>query len=318
MQKALLLLAPVLLLTGALVFVHAYATHRFRQPVPEAETKPPTGALPQRIAAIDLDRAFDFAGEPLPMDNFDVRERLDRELIVNSYRHSRTILNIKNANKYFPVIEPILAEAGVPDDFKYLAVAESDLRNATSYAGAQGIWQFMKPIAAHYGLEINREVDERYHLEKATRAACAYLLDAKRRFGSWTLAAASYNIGGTRLARALKQQDADTYYDLHLNEETSRYLFRLVAFKEIISRPGDFGFQLDETDLYAPMTDCRIIEVDGSISDLGDFARAHGTTYRMLKVFNPWLRSSRLRNPRGKTYEIKVPQKPPKAASNQS
>ncbi len=318
MKKTLQFLALATLLTSALVFVHAYTTRQARQP-PPVETDPDlTRGLPQRVEAIDLDRPFDFAGEPLPMDNFDVRERLDRELITNSYRHSRTLLNIKLAHKYFPVIEPILARNGVPDDFKYLAVAESDLQNATSYAGAKGVWQFMEAIAEHYGLEVSREVDERYHLEKATQAACEYLLDTKRRFGSWTLAAASYNVGGTRLARELDNQRAESYYDLNLNEETSRYVFRLVAFKEIISRPAEFGFHFDEADLYPPLTGYKIVKVSGAIPHLGDFAREHGTTYRLLKVYNPWLLTSRLSNPQGKTYEIKVPVKEEGGASRQS
>lgn len=271
-------------------------------------SNPVRESLPQVIHPIDLDRKFSFAGEVLPMENFDVQERLDRELIVNSYRHSTTILNIKNAHKYFPVIEPILRKNGIPDDFKYLAVAESDLQNATSPAGAKGIWQFMKPIAEHYGLEVNREVDERYHIEKATRAACEYLKETRKRFGSWTLAAAAYNMGGTRLAREIEAQRADSFYHLNLNEETSRYLFRLVAIKEILSRPEDFGFQIADRDKYPPLTGYKVVEVDQPIPNLGDFANEHGTTYRLLKVFNPWLLTSRLSNASRKTYEIKIPQ----------
>jgi len=309
MNRALQLLALVVLLTSALVFVHAVTTGMEEPSAPVLDAHALSEGLPQRIRPMDLKRSFDFAGEPLPMDNFDVRERLDRELTTNAYRHSRTLLNIKNAAKYFPVIEPVLAKNGVPDDFKYLAVAESDLQNATSYAGARGIWQFMKPIAEHYGLEVNSEVDERYHLEKATQAACEYLLDAKRRFGTWTLAAASYNVGGTRLARQMKEQHAESYYELNLNEETSRYVFRLLAFKEIISRPTDFGFQLTKQDLYQPLDRFEVQAIDHSISNLGAFAREHGTSYRLLKVYNPWLLNSRLSNPRKKTYEIKIPKR---------
>ncbi len=265
--------------------------------------------LPQVIEAIDLDRPFSFAGETVPMENFDVRERLDRELIVNTYRHSSTILSIKRAYKYFPVIEPILAKNGIPDDFKYLAVAESNLENATSPAGAKGFWQFMKASGDHYGLEINSEVDERYHLEKATEAACQYLIDAKKRFGSWTAAAASYNIGGTRFAREIERQRADTYYDLNLNEETSRYVFRLIALKEIISYPQDFGFYLKDDDKYPPLNNYRIVEVDTSIANLGDFADQYGISYRILKVYNPWLISYKLTNSSRKTYEFKIPEK---------
>ncbi len=263
--------------------------------------------LPQVIRAIDLDRPFSFAGERVPMENFDVRERLDRELIVNSYRHSSTILNIKNAHKYFPIIEPILMAEGIPDDFKFLAMAESDLRNATSPAGAKGFWQFMEPVAEHYGLEVNREVDERYHIEKATYAACAYLKDVKERFGSWTMAAAAYNMGGTRLAKELRAQGTSSYYDMNLNEETSRYVFRLLALKEIVSHPDRYGFQIEDDAKYTPMTDFQILTVDTTIHDLGAFARDHGITYRMLKVYNPWMIESHLPNSSRKRYQIKIP-----------
>jgi membrane-bound lytic murein transglycosylase D len=265
--------------------------------------------LPQVIRAIDLNRPFDFVGEPTPMDNFDVRERLDRELIVNTYRHSHTILNIKNAYKYFPVIEPILAEHGLPEDFKFLAVAESDLRNAISPAGAKGVWQFMESTARYYGLEINKEVDERYNVEKATVAACKYLVDYKKRFGDWTLAAAAYNMGGTRLAQELKYQQVDNYYDLILNEETSRYVFRLIALKEILKNPSDFGFFIEDEHKYPPINDYELVEVNTAIDNLADFAREHGVTYRMFKIYNPWLISSRLSNPTRKTYQVKIPRR---------
>jgi len=265
--------------------------------------------LPQTIQSVRLDKSFDFAGEPLPMDNFDVRERLDRELSVNAYWHSSTLLNLKSSTRYFPVIEKILKENGVPDDFKYLAVAESSLRNARSPAGAKGFWQFMKNTGAAYGLEINSEVDERFHLEKATRAACQYLKDYKEKYGSWTLAAAAYNMGGTRLSKELKAQGSDSYYDLNLNEETNRYIFRIVAIKEVLSHPQSFGFYLDNDDFFEPLNDYQTIKVEGSIERLADFAAKYGVSYRMLKVYNPWLISSKLTNPKGKTYEIRLPKK---------
>ncbi|MEM9822718.1 MAG: lytic transglycosylase domain-containing protein [Bacteroidota bacterium] len=263
--------------------------------------------LPQVIRSINLNRSFSFAEEEVPIaTNFDARERLDRELSRNAYYHSNTLLNIKRTSRYFPVIEKILAKNGVPEDFKYLAVAESDLTNATSPAGAKGIWQFMKPAARAYGLEINREVDERYHLEKATAAACKYLKNDKERFGSWTLAAAAYNMGGTRLRKELKAQRASSYYDLNLNTETMRYVFRIIALKQIINEPNEFGFYLEEGDRYQPL-DFVNIKVDHSIANLGDFAQKNGISYRMLKVFNPWLIASSLTNKSGKTYYIKVP-----------
>ncbi len=273
---------------------------------PDRDTGGASG-IPQVIKPVNLDRPFDFAGERLPMDNFDVRERLDRELLVNTYWHSTTILNIKNAYKYFPAIERILRENGVPEDFKYLAVAESSLRNEVSPAGARGFWQFMRGASGDYGLEVTDEVDERYHLEKSTLAACEFLKGLHRRFGSWTMAAAAYNTGAARLAREISEQRAETYYDLNLNSETSRYVFRLVAIKEIMSNPDDFGFYIGKEDRYPPLDDYKTVEVSGPVANWGDFAREHGTSYRMLKVFNPWLISSKLTNHNKKTYEIRLP-----------
>lgn len=265
--------------------------------------------LPQIVKGVAMEKSYSFAGERLPVDeNFDVRERLDRELMVNSYWHSSTSLNIKMAYRVFPVIEPILKEYNIPEDFKYLAVAESNLRNAVSPAGAKGVWQFMPASAKYYDLEINREVDERYHLEKLTHVACKYLLHLKDRFGSWTLAAAAYNMGETRMARELEHQRTDNYYDMNLNSETSRYVFRIVAIKEILSDPSRFGFYLDESDGYEPLDDYRIVTVEQSIPNLGDFAAEHGTTYRMLKVYNPWLISHTLTVSSGNSYEIKIPE----------
>ncbi len=276
---------------------------------PERTAAIAAGDLPQQIQPVDLDREFDLAGEPVPMDNFDVRERLDRELLVNSYWQSSTLLNIKRTTRYFPIIEKILAENGVPEDFKYLAVAESDLMNGTSYAGAKGIWQFMESTGEYYNLEINKEVDERFHVEKATEAACKYILGYKKRFGSWTMAAAAYNTGGTNLANEIKEQKAKSYYDLNLNVETSRYVFRILAFKEILQRPQDFGYRVEKEDFYPPLDDYEIVKVDGPIENLADFAEVHKVSYRHLKVYNPWLRTTKLTNSKGKTYEIKIPRK---------
>ncbi|MEN0006499.1 MAG: lytic transglycosylase domain-containing protein [Bacteroidota bacterium] len=268
-----------------------------------------TKNIPQIVTPIDLDRPFEFAGEQVPMDNFDAKERLDRELTVNTYWHSSTILNIKQTTRYFPMIEKILEEQGIPDDFKYLAVAESSLRNAVSPAGAKGIWQFMKKTGEYYGLEVNKEVDERYHVEKATHAACKYLKDYYKRFGSWTLSAAAYNMGGTRLARDLKSQHATTYYDLNLNQETARYVFRIIAIKEILKDPRNFGFYLEEEEYYAPLEDYESITVDGAVENWGDFAQKNGISYRLLKIYNPWLVASKLTNKGRKEYKIKVPRK---------
>jgi len=263
--------------------------------------------LPQVVKSANLDRPFDFAGETLPMDNFDVRERLDRELMVNSYWHSSTILNIKASRRFFPMFEKVFELYGIPDDFKYIAVAESSLRNVTSPAGAKGVWQFMKSVGQSFDLEVNSEVDERFNIEKATHAACKHFLNLKKRFGSWTLAATAYNVGPTKLARQKEEQRATTYYDMNLNQETSRYIFRLVAIKQILKDPKAFGFYLDDEDYYQPLNDYAVVETSESIPNLGDFAQKYGTTYRLLKVYNPWLIMGKLTNSKRKTYQIKVP-----------
>lgn len=267
----------------------------------------PTDNVPQIVKSMDLNKAFSFCGEALPMDNFDVRERLDRELTVNTYWHSSTILSIKSTMRFFPIMDKILEEEGVPTDLKYIAVAESALRNAVSPAGAKGIWQFMKGTGTDYGLEINDEVDERYHLEKSTHAAAKYLKSLRERFGSWANAAAAYNMGGGNMNKHLREQASDNYFDLNLNEETSRYYFRLVAIKEIMENPREFGFYVDREDYYPALDDYRTEEVSDSIESWGAFAKEHGTSYRMLKVYNPWLIDSKLTNRSGKTYEIRIP-----------
>jgi hypothetical protein len=240
------------------------------------------------------------------MENFDAVERLDRELLVNSYWHSSTVLNIKNASRYFPVIEPILAANGIPDDFKYLAVIESNLRNVTSPAGAKGIWQIMKPTGQHYDLEINGEVDERYHIEKATEAACKLIKDYYSEFGSWTTTAAAYNMGETRMRRDLEEQRAKNYYDLNINAETSRYIFRIMAVKEILNDPESFGFFIEPEEMYQPL-DFKTIAVTESVDDWAQFAEDHGISYRLLKVYNPWLVSGKLTCSGKKIYQVKLP-----------
>ena len=247
-----------------------------------------------------------FAGEPIPIEDADVYERFDRELLVNTYWQSNGILLIKRAKKYFPIIEPILAEEGVPDDFKYLALAESKLLNVTSPAGAKGFWQIMKPTGRDYGLEINSNVDERYHIEKATRLACEYLRSAKEKFGSWTLAAAAYNAGRSYMLRELDRQEAEGYYNLLLGEETSRYVLRIAAMKTIFQNPAKYGFRIKTEHLFDPL-DYKIIEVDTAISNLSRFARRYDMSYKVLKIFNPWLIEKRLINRSGKLYEIKIP-----------
>ena len=258
------------------------------------------------IKALKIPENLTFAGEKVPTDRYDIRERMDRELLVNTYWQSNGLLMMKRANKFFPVIEPLLKKYGIPDDFKYLAVAESGLQNNSSPAGASGFWHFLRTSAREYGLEVNRNVDERYHLELATKVAAAYLKKSKERFGTWTLAAAAYNAGNARIANRLKTQQVDDYYDLLLNSETSRYVFRVVALKEIMSNPKKYGFEFDEEDLYSlPKT--RTVEVDTAIVNIASFAKHFGINYKALKLHNPWLRENKLNNKSRKLYHIKIP-----------
>ena len=263
--------------------------------------------LPQTIHAVKLADRYDFAGENIPIDYFDVSERLERELLLNTYMHSHTLLHLKLAVRYFPFFERIFAEQNIPDDLKYLAVAESSLRNAVSYAGAKGIWQFKEEAAKELDLEVNNWVDERNHPEKATVAACQYLKKLKERFGSWTLAAAAYNMGPTALQKALAEQKETNYYDLNLSEETNRYVFRIVAMKEIMADPEKFGFYIRKNECYPELTKYDLVEVSTSIPDLADFAHEHNITYRQLKLYNPWLIKSELQVANGKKYSIKIP-----------
>jgi Transglycosylase SLT domain. len=269
--------------------------------------KDPEKWVNQNVHSFPLEKDFFFAGERLPLENIDVYERLDRELLVNSFWHSNTIQAIKLSARYFPVIEPILAKNGIPDDFKYLAVAESGLRNVTSPAGAKGIWQFMRGTGAEKGLTITSTIDERYHLEKATEAACEYLQSLKDKFGNWTLAAAAYNRGSNGISKDMKSQNATTYYDMNLNIETGRYIFRIVALKEILSEPDKFGFHIDHR--YQPITDTKVVRSSAASLNLADFATENGVSYRTLKFYNPWLVSSTFSNPKKEEYEFVLPAK---------
>ncbi len=251
--------------------------------------------------------SVNFAGEQTPLNIYDVHERMDRELLVNANLHSSTILIIKRANKFFPIIEPILAKYGVPDDFKYLAVIESSLIPlSVSKAGASGIWQFMKQTASEKGLEVSETVDERYHLEKSTEAACKYLLAAKEKLGSWTLAAASYNGGIAGISNQLQNQQVTDYYDVLLVEETSRYVFRILALKEIMKNPLLYGFDIKPNDFYLNVPTKKVL-VDSSITNLATFAKTQGINYKILKYYNPWLRDKKLNNLNNKMYTIEIP-----------
>ena len=254
----------------------------------------------------DYPLGMDFAGERVPTSLADVKERLDREMSININMNSTTSLLIKRANRVFPIIEPILAKNGVPDDFKYLAVIESGLVNAVSPSGAKGVWQFMPETAKEKGLEVREQVDERYHLEKSTQAACEYLKRAKEKFGSWTMAAASYNGGMSGLQKQIDFQKSNNYYDLWLTEETARYVFRILALKEIMKNPEKYGYLIPEQALYKNVL-VKKITVDSTITDLADFALKQGINYKILKTHNPWLRDKKLENTTKKAYEIHIP-----------
>ena len=258
------------------------------------------------VYALPMPEGLNFAGEAVPVSNPDIRERMDRELLVNTYWQSNALLLFKRANKYFPIIEPILQEEGVPDDLKYLAVIESGLTQAVSPARATGFWQILKGTAREYGLEVNDNVDERYHIEKATRVACEYLKKSKERFGSWTAAAAAYNAGNAGVSRRMKSQNVDDYYDLLLGEETGRYVFRIIALKEIMKHPAKYGFNFTQDDLYAPIETYKV-GVDTAVTDFVKFAESYGLNYKILKIHNPWLREPHLNNKSRKQYYIDIP-----------
>ncbi|WP_430927609.1 lytic transglycosylase domain-containing protein [Polaribacter marinivivus] len=259
-----------------------------------------------KIKALELPKNINLAGERVPLEIPDVKERMDRELLVNTYWQSNGLLLMKRANKYFPIIEPLLKKYGLPDDFKFLALAESGFTDETSTAGAAGMWHFMKKTGREFGLEINNNVDERYHIEKSTKVAAEYLIKSKERFGSWTLAAAAYNAGNYGVAKRLETQQVSNYYDALLPDETERYVFRILALKEIINNPKKYGFLLEEKDLYTlPKT--YTVKVDTAISNITSFAKGYGLTYKEFKIHNPWLRENKLNNKSRKLYEIKIP-----------
>ena len=268
--------------------------------------KPENMALPVQTAfAVKIPESVTFAGEEVPLDDPEVRERLDRELTVNSYWQSSTILILKRANRYMPVIEKVLKEENVPDDFKYLAAAESNFDNVVSPSGASGFWQLMKTAATQNGLIVNDEVDERYDLEKATHAACRYLIDAKAKTGSWTAAAAAYNMGVGGINRAQEKQGETAYYRLLLNSETSRYVQRVIAMKIIHQHQNEFGFYLHKEDLY-PEWKYTVQQVSGTMNWV-DFAKQNNISYKALRIYNPWIRDFFLDNREKRTYDVKIP-----------
>ena len=259
-----------------------------------------------KVFSLTLPNELTFCDEKVPLNRLDVREKLDRELLVNTYWQSSTLLAHKRAARWFPLIETVMKREGVPDDLKYIAVIESGLMNVVSPAGATGYWQFMKETGTQFGLEVNNEVDERYHVEKSTVAACKYLKSAYAHYGKWALAAASYNLGQGGVDKQLGRQKQDNYFDLLLNEETGRYVYRILAMKEILRDPERYGFHLRNKDLYAPYL-TRTAEINGPVEDLADYAVAQRTDYKTLKLLNPWLRDNSLLNKTGKTYTVLLP-----------
>ena len=261
-----------------------------------------------KVKALELPLNLNLAGERVPIEITDVRERMDRELLVNTYWQSNGLLLLKRANKYFPILEPLLKKYGLPDDFKYLALAESGFIDETSSAGAAGMWHFMKTTGKEYGLEINKNVDERYHIEKSTKVAADYLKKSKEKLGSWTLAAAAYNAGNYGISKRLNTQQVTSYYDALLPDETERYVFRILALKEVISNPKKYGFIFEESDLYT-LEKTKEVKVDTAITNIASFAKGFGLNYKELKKHNPWLRENQLNNKSRKEYTIKIPVK---------
>lgn len=302
-SKIVYFLFPVLLLIGAIALVGTSGS-------PESQD---LRGLSSHATTITLDPPNDlnFAGEIVPLHDFDVQERLDKELIRYIYYHSATIMNIKRAARWRGEMTKILRKNNVPEDFFYLCVAESHLTNATSPVGAKGFWQFMPATGKGYDLEITKQVDERYDPIKSTYAACRYLKEAHRKFGNWTLVAASYNMGMGGVQKQLDRQKVDSYYDLYLNKETSAYVFRILAIKTVLENPESYGFDIPKEQLYSP-TRYQTVTVDSTISSLVEFAQTHGTTYKMLKVMNPWLLKDELivgtdKDGNPKQYKIKIP-----------
>ena len=294
------ILLPVIIAIKIVVVVLVLSSARSEDAkvIQESETKFTSVAIPDK---------FSFAGEEMPLDRFDVREALDRELLSNAYFHSQTIRYIKLAPRYFPVIEPILKSKGIPDDFKYLALAESGLNpRAVSPAGAVGFWQFLNGTAKDFGLEISPEVDERYHIEKSTYAFCDYMRTSYNKYGNWTLAAASFNGGITRVQRQMERQKMNDYYNLLFADETQRYVFRIAALKLILENPEQYNFVVGENEKY-PVIKTRDIEINSPVNDFADFALKNGINYKLLKDFNPWLRDDKLTNAARKKYIVKIP-----------
>jgi len=293
-----------------LIIIIALLIFGFDRLIKQKETQLP-GVNKQyyKIVSVPIPDTLFIFREEVPLDIFYVREALDRELSVNSYWHSSTLQLIKKSYRWFPLFDSVLSANNIPADFKYLAVIESGLSNVVSPANATGFWQFLKGTAKEYKLEVNKEVDERYNVEKATEAACKYFNKSYEKFGNWTMVAAAYNAGNRGITKQLKRQKARSYYDLLLSDETSRYVYRIAAIKLIFENPELYGFYIDNKDIYLPITTHDIIVKD-KIDDLADFAKQNEISYKLLKYFNPWLRQNYLKNKKKKTYVIKIPEQP--------
>lgn len=306
-----------MLLASPLVFAQQF-NPRYVGPDKETPSEKPktasgetiviTQSMPLRVTTPDVPKSFELFGEKMPLELWDVRERFDRELLVNTYMQGSTAYIIKLMSRWLPMIEARLKANNVPDDFKYLCIAESALQNQISKAGAVGFWQFMSGTAPQYGLYIDHEVDERYNPEKATDAACKYLTDAYNKFGNWTAAAASYNCGMGGFNGAMTKQGESSFYKLLLPEETMRYIFRIAALKQILSNPKAAGFFLQDDDVYKPLNVERTTITYG-IGDLVQFAKNKGTDYKTLKMLNPWLRNNTFANAKQREYTILLPGK---------
>jgi len=297
------------ILLALFLFLTLYGVLRKCEESVEPEHLPKVEITPAyELPSIKIPEKVMFAGEPVLLDDPDVRERLDRELHVNTFWHSNTIFLLKRGNRWLPKIEKVLKKNDIPSDLKYLAVIESDLTNSVSPRGAVGFWQLMERTAREFGLEVNNEVDERYHPLRSTEAACDYLKRSYNKFSSWTNTAASYNIGMRGLQRGFNQQGVENYYDLLLNKETSRYVLRAVAIKLIFENPEVYGFNLSEDQLYQPEK-LKEVEVTKTIDNLRDFAFENGINYKILKRHNPWLRKNKLTVRGDQTYTILIPVK---------
>ena len=268
----------------------------------------PRSAVPSVVTSPQVPTSVDFAGQTIDISRADLHERMDREILAFTYSHQLTMLMLKRANRIFPIVEPLLKECGVPDDLKYLMVIESNLDpGIVSRAGAAGLWQFMPATGREYGLEVNDNIDERYHIEKATRAACSYLKKQYRQFGDWMTVAASYNGGPGGVKSKQAAQGVESAMDMYLVEETSRYMFRILTAKLVFSDPRRYGFVLRSEDLYPYIPPKDTVTVTKPITDLAAFARQHGVTFAQLKNENLWLRESSLNNKSGRTYSLKIP-----------